>query len=437
MKTPLQMVFCDPGGTLYDHPDRYAAFRSGRKIIYADLSECIPLPFGSEIFSMPGRTPIGYKSKGKDAVEISNAFGIKCDTAAAFLPSGYLRTYLPAYSVRLNAQTLPLWAYAGIGMHEDSMYAPGFRIDEDPRSDPQIHENDGELAESVKEFKSRYAKNRLIGQLAKCSIEYRCLCARNFFLGRYEAPIPTTPVCNARCIGCLSFQDKDVSGFTESQNRLDFAPDPSEIAEVILEHFKNVPNGIASFGQGCEGEPLLRGAALAEAIKIVRAKTSNGTIHLNTNGSLPEMLVKMIDAGLDSVRVSMNSPTADYYNLYYKPVGYSFPDIVSSVDIARNRGLFVSINLFFIPGFTDAESEVESLYEFLRQHPVQMIQTRNLNVDPDYYFTTVGLPDSKGVGVRSLVLQLEKDFPQMRLGYYNPSKERFDSTSVEKHNRLR
>jgi len=420
----MTLVYCDASGNIYDLPGTGAAFRTGKRIVPAQKSDCIKLPFGAEIFSLPGRSPFGFRGKDNTARIVGGPKGKVIDAASAFLPSGYLRTYLPAYEERNDAKRLSLWAYAGIGIDGDDFLAPAFRIDDDPRSDPELHTNDRELELRASELKKLYPKNRLVKQLARCATEYRCLCARNFFLSRYEAPVPTTPFCNAGCLGCLSYQEKE-SGFGESQYRLDFSPDPEEIAEVICHHFMNVPDGIASFGQGCEGEPLMRGKALAEAVRIVRSRTSEGTIHLNTNGSLPEMVTLLIDSGLDSIRVSMNSPTEKYYNAYYKPRGYTFGDVCTSVRTACDRGVFTSINLFFFPGFTDSEKEAETLFRFLDTYPVRMIQTRNLNIDPDFYLAETAFEESDPIGIRTLISDLRIDYPSVRLGYYNPAKSTF------------
>lgn len=420
----ITLVYCDPKGNIYDCPGKGATFRTGRKIIPAVKDDLVKLPFGSEIFSLPGRVPVGASAKGQ-CLPMPTIEGRKVWAASAFLPSGYLRTYLPGYENREGAKRLSLWAYAGVAMIGDDFYAPGIRIDEDPRSDPQLHTNDAELARAVSRLKKDYPKNRLVTQLARCGQEYRCLCARNFFLSRYEAPVPTSPVCNARCLGCLSYQQKEVSGFCESQYRLEFAPEPEEIAQVILHHFERVDNAVASFGQGCEGEPLLRGKALSKVIRMVREKTDRGTIHLNTNGSMPELAKEMIDAGLDSIRVSLNSPTRSYYDAYYQPVRYTYDDVMRTVRLSLDRGIFVSINLFFFPGFTDSLPEVESLDAFLREYPVNMIQTRNLNIDPDLYLETMKAPDAPVMGTRQLVEHLKKEYPGTRLGYYNPPKEKF------------
>ena len=423
MKQKFQAAYCDASGDVYDD-GAMPVFRSGRRFVAATRDMCIPLPYGSELFTLPGRAPvIPDHAGGFRELEVK---GQKPWALAAFFPSAYLRTYLPAYIKRDDAPLLPLWAYAGAAFLGDKLAGPALRIDRDMRSDPKLHDNDHELRLAIKRCMHEYSTNRLVAQLARCASEYRCLCARNFFLGRFEAPVPTSPSCNARCAGCLSYQDEGSSGFCASQFRLDFLPTPDEIAQVIVHHFSHVENAVASFGQGCEGEPLLRADDLVKAVKIVRAKTSRGTIHLNTNGSLPDKLACLFDAGLDSVRISLNSPTEKYYTAYYKPVHYCYPDVLRSIRESLGKKHFVSINLFFLPGFTDAESEVAALVSFLDEHPVSMIQTRNLNIDPDFYLDTINFQDQDALGISGLITLLKEKYPQTKIGYYNPPKENFE-----------
>jgi len=419
-----QLVYCDERDRIYEHPSLEPAFRSGTRFVPVDPAELIELPFGSHILSLPGRRPVARR-KRTDAFECipDDDAGVPIVAAASFLSSGFLRTFLPGYTVTADAPTLPLWAYAGVAIVDGEYAVPAMRIDEDPRSDPELHLDDAALTRAQRSLAQRLPDNRLVRQLAHCSTEYRCLCARNFFLGRFEAPVPTTPACNAACVGCLSLQED--SGFCHSQDRLDFSPTPEEIAEVILHHFSRVPDGVASFGQGCEGEPLPRARDLSRAIELVRAHTARGTINLNTNGSLPDRIPDLRAAGLDSIRISLNSPTERYYNRYVRSSSFSFSDMRRSVETALGCGLFVSLNLFFLPGFTDMESEVDSLFAFLRDHPVHMIQTRNLNIDPDLYWAAIGVEETNAIGIRTLCATLRERHPAIRLGYYNPPREKF------------
>lgn len=412
------MPFADSKGNVYDYPGLAPAFRSGYRFRNAENVDLIKLPYGSYLFSLQDRYPVSGTINSFKTVKVSPD-GLPVTAVAAFPASAYLRTYLPAYEKRSGAVVLPLWAYTGLAFIDDDFYIPAMRIDDDPRSDPALHENHREFKSAVKNVKAALPGNRLVGQLATCSTEYNCLCARNFFLGRYECPVPTSPACNADCIGCLSFQDEG-SGFCQSQSRLDFAPSTDEISQVIVHHFNRVEGAVASFGQGCEGEPLLRGDDLASAIHLVRGLTGKGTINCNTNGSRPDMLAKMISAGLDSVRISLCSPTDSFYTAYHRPVNYSYGDVIRSIDLALNAGIFVSINLFFMPGFTDSDSEVESLVSLLKRFSVNMIQTRNMNIDPDYFLEKISFTDRDAIGISSMIEMLRRDYPAMRLGYYNP-----------------
>jgi pyruvate-formate lyase-activating enzyme len=419
------LVYADDTENVYDFPGRQPLFRTGNRMVPVPADDLIPLPFGSYLYYLPGRHPLYFDRKSKKIIPLKRGLhGEPIWAVSAFVASAYLRTFLPAFEKTKNAPVLPLWAYSGVVFMNDDFYVPAMRIDEDPRSDPAIHQNPQALSAAIRNIEKQFPHNRLVRQLAACSTRYGCLCARNFFLGRYEAPIPTSPACNSECLGCLSFQKKD-SGFVESQPRLNFKPTPREISEVICRHFLKVDAAVASFGQGCEGEPLLRADDLASAIRKVRQKTDRGTLNLNTNGSDPAAVKKLIDSGLDSIRVSLNSPTEIYYNKYHQPKNYIFQDVLNTISIALEKNIFVSINLFFMPGFTDMETEVESLFQFLEKFPVHMIQTRNLNIDPDVYFKSIEYKASEPVGIARLILLIKEKYPSIRLGYYNPPKETF------------
>ena len=165
------------------------------------------------------------------------------------------------------------------------------------------------------------------------------------------------------------------------QTRVAFEADAGDLARIAIRHLERVPDGIVSFGQGCEGEPLLRSIAIARAIETIRASRSNGTINLNTNGSLPSALQRCIDAGLQAVRVSLNSFRPRVYGAYYRPIGYALEDVFASIRLACDAGLRVSLNLLTHPGVTDDVDELVAMRDFLRSVSVDMIQTRTLNID--------------------------------------------------------
>lgn len=298
------------------------------------------------------------------------------------------------------------------------------RVDKERRQDLRLMKPEG-VIDGIRRMKKKMPDNRLRKHLEKCSLEYGCPAAKNFFLGRYEAPLPTSENCNARCLGCLSLQhDGEIP---HSQDRISFKPSPEEIAEVSLEHIGRVRRSVVSFGQGCEGEPLLAADVIVPAIEKIRSVTGRGTINMNTNGSRPDILKKLFDAGLDSIRISINSFRKECYDAYFRPRGYGFSDVLKSIDIAIGRGRFVSANYLNCPGFTDTPEEVQALTRLFNQYPINMIQWRNLNFDPVRYWNIMSNAATHGspLGMQNVLRQIKESFPNITYGYFNPPKEKF------------
>src|SRR5262249_12019947 len=134
-------------------------------------------------------------------------------------------------------------------------------------------------------------ENRVLQQHAHCALDYACPTASNLFFGRWEGAIAVSPGCNARCIGCISKQDEE--NLVSPQDRLLFVPRLDEVADVAVAHLEQAPDAILSFGQGCEGEPLLQARLIAAAIRAIRARTARGTININTNASNPRALQQL------------------------------------------------------------------------------------------------------------------------------------------------
>ncbi len=179
------------------------------------------------------------------------------------------------------------------------------------------------------------------------------------------------------------------------------------MARIAIRHLERVPEGIVSFGQGCEGEPLLRVTTIERAIERIRAQRPNGTINLNTNGSLPKSLARLIDAGLQAVRISLNSFRKDVYAAYYRPTGYDLDDVLESIALAVARGLRVSLNYLTHPGVTDERAEVETLERFLRRAP------RRDGADPHAQhrpraLLRRGRPPAEPLGMREALLRIER-----------------------------
>jgi len=337
---------------------------------------------------------------------------------AAFMSPAHTAILNSAYQTTPDAPRLPLFAYTAIGWFDDRFWTTAFRSDNDIRQDCAQF-NQQEINSKTARKLKQYKENRLIQHLGKCCLTYACPAARNYFLGRWEAPLPTSPVCNARCVGCISLQASGKCSAT--QDRIQFVPTPAEIREVAVPHLQTAEDSIVSFGQGCEGEPLLQADTIEKSIIAIRKKTERGTINLNSNASLPGAIKRLARAGLDSLRVSLNSAQELYHTKYYRPQHFSFSDVQESIRVMKGEGGFVSLNYFILPGFTDSKKEFNALCRLLETFEPDRIQLRNLNIDPEWYLRSIDLDHSIiSMGMRGWLNALNIKFPQLQLGYYNP-----------------
>jgi pyruvate-formate lyase-activating enzyme len=218
-------------------------------------------------------------------------------------------------------------------------------------------------------------------------------------------------------VGCISKQDEE--SLVSPQDRLRFVPTMDEIVAVAVAHLERAPDAILSFGQGCEGEPLLQARLIERAIRAIRSATSRGTLNINTNASRPRALQRIYDAGLDSLRASTISAREGTYDAYYRPLGYSLADVRQSLRLARDAGVYSSINLLCFPGLIDAEDEVEALVEFLRETGVRLVQLRNLNIDPEVLLPRVPRPRGPALGMPSLIATLRRELPELAIGNFS------------------
>ena len=405
----FRLLVSDKKGKIFDIPGLEASGMKAGYFFRPGREEFIKMPEGSKLFMLPERIPVGYDSREARFKALENYFAV-----AAFISPGFTGAYSAAFEEINNPKTLPLYCYTAAAFYKGDMYVTAIRVDRSSRHDPRFIDVDSVRKNTVK-IKKLFPSNRLIRHLADCALIYGCPGAQNFFLSRQECPLPVSPSCNADCAGCISLK---------TQPRIKFTPFPEEVAETALFHIKNVRSPVLSFGQGCEGEPLLQVWLIEKSIRLIRAKTSSRiTININTNAGLPYAIGKLFDAGLDSIRVSLNSVRQEYYTRYYKPAGYDFNGVLKSIRAAKKKKGFVSINYLTMPGFTDSKDEFAALKRFIEAYKIDMIQWRNLNFDPIAYFNIIKCPvqPSDMIGIRQLIASLKASSPHLKMGYYNPS----------------
>ena len=411
MPTPY-LVYSSPTGEILEDTRLQALAFDGRPLAAADL---IPAPDGVTFSMMPERLAVGQKRNGQRHV-VSSARGW---ALAALLPIGYTRTALPAYEKVPNAEPLPFFGYSAVAWMNGALYLAAVKTDEPYKWHPHTFPRK-QLERLVAEKQVAYPNNRVIAQHAHCALDYSCPTASNLFFGRWEMAIAVSPGCNSRCIGCISKQEED-EGLISPQDRLTFVPTVDEIVEVVMPHLESAEDAIVSFGQGCEGEPLLQWRRIEQAIRAIRLRTDRGVLNINSNSSNPRWLQRLYDAGLDTLRTSTISGHPETYTAYYRPIGYSFEDVKESLKRASDSGLYSSVNLLCFPGMIDREREVEALLALIRDTGLKLIQLRNLNIDPDLLLPRMPALDTMGqaLGMRTMIDILKREAPSVEIGNFS------------------
>ncbi|MDZ4709600.1 MAG: radical SAM protein [Saprospiraceae bacterium] len=426
LKKSPYLLYADAKGLTYEDKSLYALGRSGWDAGDVPLEEWIELPDGGQLYTLPDRQGLGIDVKSGQ-IRVCE----KGRAVAAFVPPAYTVLRLSPYVTLPEATPLPLYCYSAVSWSGGKLYVPATRIEQDIRQEAAGYD-DEKIARGIALFTSLYPQNRLVKHLAEnCAARYTCPAARNFFLGRWECPIPVSPACNANCLGCISFIPA-TEVFQSSHDRLSFKPTAAEIIEYTVPHLETAPYPIISFGQGCEGEPLLMWETIREAILQIRKFTPKGSININTNGSKPEAVNLLCQSGLNSIRVSMNSAQERLYTAYYLPNNYKFQDIVESLKIVRSHGGWASINYFVFPGVTDTAAEFQALCDLIDYTGLSMIQWRNFNIDPDFYLHKLNIGDSDpGMGLLEMMNLLQEKYPDLKFGYFNPPKERMANYEMD------
>jgi wyosine [tRNA(Phe)-imidazoG37] synthetase (radical SAM superfamily) len=415
-----KLLLADPKGRVVEHPWLLATVRSDESILPAPARP-LPLPKNAKLAHLPGRLPVGLDPETGELVLVKefelDGQRFRPNAVGAVMPPGYTRTYLPG-EVKADGPVLPQWAYTAAAWGPKGPVVWALHTDRRTHWDPATY-NTPDMKKLVKAHQARFPGNQVLKQLEVCALVYRCFTSQNVFYSRDEGGIPASVMCNARCVGCISDQPDD--GPPASHERQDHGPTAEEMADIGVWHLAHAPGRtMISYGQGCEGEPLTRWKAIADSIRLIRARTQKGSININTNASLTRGLAALYDAGLDAVRVSLNSAVKDLYEAYYQPVKYGWEDVEASIALSRERGAYLALNLLLFPGVTDRRGEVDALLRLVKKYRVDQIQTRPLAIDPVQYIETARGRGAGGepMGVGPMLQHLKAKAPWLVIGNF-------------------
>ncbi len=405
----MRLVAGRPDGSIEILEGYRAAARSGGALVAVRPEDLIPLPEEATLSHLPGRRPLAVDSDG-GAVAVDGEWL----AVAAVLPVGLLRTLLPATERLPGARRLPLFGYTAVVEHGGDLMCAALRTDSFEWWRPANYGRP-DLPAAVQQAREALPGNRLVDHLANCALVNRCYTAQNTFHRRYEGALPASPACNADCLGCISLQtDGEVAA---PQQRMGFAPTADELVALADWHLRGQDGAIVAFGQGCEGEALTRDDALVEAARRIRELHPGATIHINTNASKPHVLERLIDAGLNSVRISAISFNDGVFRPYYRPIGYGLEEVVACGALMHAHGGQVCLNLLTFPGVTDVDEEIDATVRACRTMGVDQVQWRSLNVDHDWLLDVLPVLPA-GIGMRAAHQRIRDLLPGVEHGNF-------------------
>jgi pyruvate-formate lyase-activating enzyme len=372
------------------------------------FSDAVRLPTGASV------THIEREAETLDRSSRARRVGPGRLAVAAVLPPGYLRTQLPAYADAPDKPDLTPRPYAAVAADDaGDLVVAALLIDRDPTHDVDAYPK-GEISAKVNDALRSRPADRLVRQLARCAREYACRAAANAFYRRWECALPVAAPSNEHPPASIAPR---LDGEADPREPAAFHATAEELATLAIEHVA-AGGTLLSFGRACEGEPLLAGRLLEDAIRLVRAETRAGTIHLETNGSSPAALRRLATTGLDAVTIRLISARADTYETLHRPEGYRFTDVRASVRVAAEQRLATSLLIPVLPGIFDRVDEIEALVSLANELPEgSAVLMRDLAADPLRALAAVKRRDTN-VGVARAMERLREELPHLRVGSF-------------------
>ena len=188
------LLYSDGKGNIYEDTSLYAIGRTGWDAIPLEQTDWIELPDGGTLYELPDRRGIGIDVRTGDMRLCEKGWAV-----AAFVPPAHTSLYMAAYESLPDAQILPLYCYTAAGWHNDKFYVTAVRIELDIRQEAAGY-NEEKIQDGVKDMLEAYPHNRLVKHIAEnCALTYHCPAARNYFIGRWECPVPYTIIAGVQC----------------------------------------------------------------------------------------------------------------------------------------------------------------------------------------------------------------------------------------------
>lgn len=206
--------------------------------------------------------------------------------------------------------------------------------------------------------------------------------------------------CNFRCPFCYS---KELV-LEESIKK------HSTISENYFFDFLNEKKGMLEGCVICGGEPTVNGEALVDFIKKI--KKESFLVKLDTNGSNPEMIKRLIDEKLIDY-IAMDIKTSLTKEKYEQACGISFDieKIKESISIIKNSGIEYEFRTTVVPGIHTEEDIINLANEITpaNKYFIQRFRGEKGTIDKKFE-SVMPFPDEFYNNIESKIKNLFKVF---------------------------
>lgn len=202
--------------------------------------------------------------------------------------------------------------------------------------------------------------------------------------------------CNFRCPYCHN------SDLVLNPGRLQTIP--ADIFLSYLDLRRNWLEGICVSG----GEPLLHDD-IEELLQVI--KDRGLLVKLDTNGSLPGPLRRLIDSGLvDWVAMDIKAPLERYREVTRSELDVE--NIIQSVEMIKSSGLTHYFRTTVVPGLVEAD-DILKIGEWLKGESVYVIQPflPQTTLDPRY----LEIDPYSSEEMKSMAVSVQKFFKEVRV----------------------
>src|ERR1700712_507454 len=148
------ILYSDGKGNIFEDTSLYATGRSGWNALPIPKDEWIELPVGGQLYELPERRGIGIDVKTGEMRLCEKGWAV-----AAFIPPAHTGLYIAAYETATGEPTLPLFCYTAAGWHDEKIFVPAVRIEQDVRQESAGY-NNAKIKSGTEQLLAAYPHNR-------------------------------------------------------------------------------------------------------------------------------------------------------------------------------------------------------------------------------------------------------------------------------------